>query len=48
MNKITIENINDIIRCAPMLFIQIHGIHFKKFSSNLSHTDVAARGGIRP
>ena len=45
MNKFTIETTNDIMRCTPMLLVQIHDIHFKEFSSNLAHTDVAASGG---
>lgn len=45
MNKFTIETINDIMRCAAMLLVQIYHIHFKEFSSNLRHTDVAASGG---
>lgn len=32
------------MRCAPMLLVQIHDMSFKEFSSNLSHTDVAASG----
>lgn len=28
------------MRCAPMLLVQIHNIHFTEFFSNLSHIDV--------
>lgn len=33
------------MRCVPVLLVQIHNIHFKELSINLSHTDLIASGG---